>query len=56
MGSGEGTPLVAEELALEEPLGNPGAVHHQEGSVGASALVVDGPGGQRLAGPRLAEE
>ena len=53
-GAGEGAADVAEELALEEVLGERGAVDGDEGVVAAGALEVDGPGGHLLARPALA--
>src|SRR5439155_515742 len=42
LGAGEGPAQVAEELALEERLGEGGAVLHQERRLRARAAVVDG--------------
>ena len=54
VGAGEGALLVAEELALQEGLGDGGAVDGQEGGLAAEAVLIDGPGDQFLAGPALA--
>ena len=53
-GSGEGALLVAEELALDELLGDGRAVHVHQGVGRAGALAVDGVGHQLLAGAVLA--
>ena len=50
-GPGERAADVAEELALEEVLGQRGAVDGDERIVAAGPLEVDGPGGHLLAGP-----
>src|SRR5207249_2588682 len=55
-GAGEGAPLVPEELALEEPRRNGGAVELHERAVAAVAAVVDGPREQLLARARFAEK
>src|SRR5262249_58658099 len=49
-GAGEGALLAAEELALEEGLGQRGAVNLDEGPARARAGVVDGPRPGRRAG------
>jgi hypothetical protein len=41
-GPGEGAPLVAEELALQQPRRNGSAVHRDEGVVPAYAELMDG--------------
>ena len=46
--------LVPEELALEDAIGEGGAVELHEGPLGARAVLVDGGGDQLLAGARLA--
>ena len=46
--------LVAEELALQEGLGQRPAVDRHEAAAGARARVVDGAGDQLLAGAALA--
>ena len=53
-GAGEGALLVAEELALDEPRGEGGAVDLDQRPGGPPAVGVDRPGDQLLAGPRLA--
>ncbi len=45
---------MAEQLGLEQRLGQGRAVHRHERAVGARARVVDGPGDQLLARARLA--
>jgi hypothetical protein len=50
----EGAALVAEELALEDALGERGAVHGHEEAVRTRAPVVDGARDQLLARARLA--
>ena len=50
----EGALLVAEELGLEQGLGQGRAVDGHEGPLPARRAVVDGAGGQLLAGPALA--
>ncbi len=55
-GAGEGALLVAEELALEEPLRNGGAVDGDEGFPRAAARPVDLPRYHVLAGAAFAEE
>jgi len=52
-GSGEGTFLVAEDLALDEAVGYGGGVDGDEGPLGARAQVVDRAGRQLLARPAL---
>ncbi len=51
---GEGALLVAEQLALQQRLGNRRAVDRQERPVGAAAVLVEGAGDQLLAGAALA--
>ncbi len=55
-GPGEGTLLVAEQLALDQPGRQGGAVDLDQGLVLAPAAGMDGPGDQLLAGPRLARD
>jgi hypothetical protein len=55
-GAGERAPLVAEDLALEQRLGEGGAVDGDEGPPGPGTVVVDGAGHHLLAGPALAAE
>jgi hypothetical protein len=52
-GSGEGSLLVAEELALEQGLGDGGAIHRQERLIPAPAVVVDRPGHHLFPGAAL---
>ena len=49
LGAGEGAPLVAEELALDELARDGGAVDLHEGSVGARREAVDGARDELLA-------
>ena len=56
LGSGEGTGLVAEELALDQAFGDRAAVDGYELLGAPARLGVDGAGGDLLAGPALAEE
>ena len=56
IGAGERALLVAEELALEQLLGNGRAVDGLEARLGAAAQVVHGPCEQFLAGAALAED
>src|SRR5207245_3140616 len=56
VGVGEGALLVAEQLALEEGLGDGAAVHGDERLGGALRLHVDGARDQLLAGAGLAAE
>ena len=51
---GEGAALVTEELALDEPAGDRGAVDPDKGLVGAGRAEVEGPRDQLLAGAALA--
>ncbi len=53
-GAGEGALLVAEQLALDEPGGEGGAVDLDQRPGGAPAVRVDRPGDQLLAGAGLA--
>src|SRR6202795_1159296 len=53
-GAGEGAPLVAEELGLDQLLRHGGAVDLYEGSLGASGAGVDGARDQLLARAALA--
>ncbi len=53
-GAGEGAALVAEELALQQVLGDGGAVDGDEELLGARAVLVDGAGDELLAGAALA--
>jgi hypothetical protein len=48
--------LVAEQLALEQGLGNRRAIDRDEGIGGTAAGCVDPPGKQLLAGSRFADE
>lgn len=52
-GAGEGALLVAEELALDEPLGDRRGVDGDEGAIPARTEFVDRPGDDLLAGPAL---
>ena len=55
-GAGEGSFLVAEELAFEQAGGDSGAVNLHEGSAVPAAEIVDGAGHAFLAGAGFAEE
>src|SRR5262249_11762289 len=55
-GAGERALLVTEELALEERLGQGGAVHRHEGAIAPRAGGVDRARRHLLAGAALAEE
>ena len=55
-GAGEGAPLMAKQLALEEPGGNCGAVELDEGASAPGAVRVDQVGDQLLARSRLAPD
>ena len=54
MGAGERALLVAEQIGLDERLGDGGRVDGDEGPVTPRALMVDGPRDQLLAGSALA--
>ena len=54
LGAGERAPLVAEQLRLDERVGQRGAAHLDERLPGPRRVVVDGVGDELLAGPRLA--
>src|SRR5437870_1994885 len=54
MGAGERALLVAEELGLDEGLGDGRRTDGDEGPVAPCPLVVDGPGDELLAGAALA--
>ena len=54
--AGEGAPLDAEELRLEDALGEGAAVDGDEGALGALGLLVEGAGGELLAGAGLAQQ
>src|SRR5262249_33443495 len=56
LGPGEGAPLVSEELAVEERVGEGGRVEGDERRSRPGRRVVDGPGEQRLSRARLAED
>src|SRR5688572_3231374 len=51
--AGERAALVAEQLALEQSLGERGAVQLDEGARGPRTLLVDGLGNELLAGATL---
>ena len=55
-GAGEGAPLVAEELALDERVDERGRVDRDERAVAPVAPGVEGPGGELLARAALARE
>src|SRR5213075_3207980 len=55
-GAGEGALLVAEELALDERLGNRRAVEVDEGAVRARPVAVEPARDELLAGSGLAQE
>ena len=54
VGAGEGALLVAEQLALQQRLGDGGAVQRQERRLRPRPVVVDGAGDELLAGAALA--
>ena len=56
LGAGEGAAFVAEQLALQQRLGNGRAIDGDERLVGAVAVLVDGAGDQFLAGAGLAAD
>ena len=53
---GEGATLEAEQLGLQQRLGNGFAVDHDKRSAGAGAAVMNAAGEQTLAGPGLAKD
>jgi hypothetical protein len=53
-GVGKRTALVAEQLGFDQSVRNRGAVHINEGAVGAGPAPVDQPGEHALARPRFA--
>src|SRR5439155_553 len=53
-GAGERTPLVAEDLALEQGLGNGRAVDRDEGPAAARRELMHGARDELLAGPAVA--
>src|SRR6266481_1326019 len=55
-GAGERSALVAEQLGLEDGLGDGGAVDGHEGPLRPRRVVVQGAGEELLAGPALPEE
>ncbi len=55
-GAGEGALLVAEQLALDEPGGEGGAVDLDQRLGRTTAVGMDRPGDQLLAGPGLAAD
>ena len=56
VGSGEGTALVAEELALDQALGQRTAIDPDEGTGRAVRVAVQGGGDQFLTGATLADD
>ena len=52
-GAGEGPGLIAEELALQQALGESGAVHRHKGAVPPGAGIVNGLGKELLSGAAL---
>src|SRR5207245_9389745 len=54
VGAGERTLLVAEQVGLDESLGDRRRVDGDEGPLAPRALMVDGPGDELLAGTALA--
>src|SRR5262249_61565411 len=54
--AGKGTALEAEQLGLEQMLGDGGTVDVYKGGVGAGAGPVKSPGEESLARARLADE
>ena len=55
VGAGECAALVPEELALEQGLGEAGAVDRQEDPLGSAARLVEGTGDELLPAARLAQ-
>ena len=56
MGPGERTPFVAEQFALEQGLGQAGAIHHHQGRFSTRTGFVHRPGQQFLAGAGLSHQ
>ena len=56
MSAGEGAAFVPEQLGLQQGVGQRRAVLHDEGIARARAGVMDGPGQQLFARPRLAQQ
>ena len=56
IGTGEGPLAMAEELALDQVLGQRAAVDRDERAAGAIALLVEAARDQFLAGPGLAQD
>ena len=55
-GAGEGSSLVAEQLAFEQPGGNRGAVQADEGKIPPRTQAVDGARDQFLSGAGFAQD
>ena len=56
LSSGEGTPVIAEELGLQQTLGNCGAIDREEWSSPTTATPLNRPGNSLLPGPAFAED
>ena len=56
LGAGERALAMAEQFALDQVLGQRAAIDRHKGHLGPKALVVHSPGGQFLAGARVAED
>ena len=56
VGAGEGAALVAEQLALDQALGQGAAMDPDERAGGAVRVAVQGGGDQLLAGAGLADD
>ena len=54
--AGEAAALVTEQLALDELRGDSAAVERQEGAFAPPGELVDGLGGELLAGAALADQ
>ena len=54
--AGKGALLVPEQLALQQVLGDGGAVEGQKRGLGPWAVLVDSPGDQLLAGTALTSD
>ena len=55
-GPGKGPFFIAEQLGLQQGLGNGDAVNDQKGFGRPEAVLIDGPGHQFLAGARIAPD
>jgi len=55
-GAGEGSPLVAKQLAFKQPGGNRRAVQADERKIPARTQAVNGARNQLLAGPGFSQD